>query len=135
MPDPLHESIEVAIDQALDGPTFERCAVDILRKHHYPKLRGTPEKRDLGVDGICGSDSDPEFILVATTREDPARNLRESVESYVQSGGPGRTVVFATTREVTIALRRKLSQELLEDWDVTLRTVHDRVEFVRLLYD
>ena len=79
MPDPLLDAIKQAIDQPLDGRTFENCAVELLRERYYPKLRGTPEKQDMGVDGICGPDSDPEFILVATTRKDFTRNLRESI--------------------------------------------------------
>ena len=54
---------------------IQSCAV--LRQNH-----------DAGIDGISGSDSDPEFILVVTTAQDFARNLRRSVERYVSAGGP-----------------------------------------------
>ena len=90
---------ERAIDQPLDGRAFENCAVELLRERYYPKLRGTPEKQDMGVDGICGPDSDLEFILVATTRKDFARNLRESVNDLRRPRrGTSRTVVFATNQ-------------------------------------
>ena len=134
MPDPLLDAIEQAIDQSLDGRTFENCAVELLRERYYPDLRGTPEKQDMGVDGIRGPDSDPEFILVATTRKDFARNLRESIKTYVDRGGTCRTVVFATNRAVTVDRRRKL-QGMLDKRGVVLRSVHDRGDFVRLLYD
>ena len=134
MPDPLYESIEQAIGKRLDAGLFERCAVDLLSQS-YPDLRGTPPNHDAGIDGISGPDSEPEFILVVTTRQDFARNLRESVDSYVKAGGPCRTVVFATSREVTGKRRLGLVKELSRRWSVDLRYVHDRSEFVRLLYD
>ena len=135
MPDPLLDAIKQAIDQPLDGRTFENCAVELLRERYYPKLRGTPEKQDMGVDGICGPDSDPEFILVATTRKDFARNLRDSVRTYVDRGGTCRTVVFATNRAVTHDRFTKLRKELLDKRGVVLHAVHGRDDFVHLLYD
>ena len=134
MPDPLLDAIEQAIDQPLYGRTFENCAVELLRERYYSDLRGTPEMKDMGIDGICGPDSDPEFILVATARRDFARNLRESIKTYVERGGTCRTVVFATSRAVTVDRRRKL-QEMLDKRGVVLRAVHDRGDFVHLLYD
>ena len=133
MPDPLLNSIEQAIGQRVDPTLFERCAVDLLREQ-YPNLRGTPEKRDAGVDGISGPDADPEFILVATTAKDFARNLRDSIKRHVEAGGPCRVVVFATTREVTYEKRLSLIEELSNRWGVQLHAVHDRGDFVRLLY-
>ena len=134
MPDPLYDSIEQAIGQRLDAGLFERCAVDLLRQG-YPELRGTPPNHDAGIDGISGSDSDPEFILVVTTAQDFARNLRRSVERYVSAGPPCRAVVLATSREVTGQRRLDLIEELSRRWGVRLQAVHDRGEFVRLLYD
>ena len=135
MPDPLYESIERAIGQSLDARLFERCAVDLLRQGYYSGLRGTPPNHDVGIDGISGSDSEPEFILVVTTARDFARNLRESVEHYVRAESSCRAVVLATSREVSIDRRRKLDEELSQKWGVRLWAVHDRDEFVRLLYD
>lgn len=134
MPDPLHRAIELAIQQPVNSTAFERCAVEVLRQSEYPKLRGTPEKRDAGIDGLSGPDAEPEFVLVATTAQDYARNLRTSVASYVGNGGLCRSVVFATTREVTAKRRLALQQELAAKWDLRLHAVHDRGDFVRLLY-
>ena len=133
MPDPLLADIEEAIAQRINPLLFEQCAVALLRERYYPELRGTPEKRDTGVDGICGPDADPEFILVATTAKDFARNLRQSVGSYLTAGGPCRTIVLATTREITMAQRRRL-RDTLSERRLQLHAVHDRSEFVRLLY-
>ena len=74
---PLAETIARAIGERVDPTLFERCAVDLLREQYYPNLRGAPEKRDAGIDEISGPDSDPEFILLATTARDFVRNLRE----------------------------------------------------------
>ncbi len=134
MPDRLYEDIERAIGLELDGRLFERCAVGLLRKAYYPDLRGTPHGRDAGMDGISGPDSDPEFILVATTRNDFARNLRCSVERQVSADVPCRTVVFATTRKVTGERRVRLRRELLDRWRVQLVAVHDQGDFIHLLY-
>ena len=114
---------------------FERCAVDLLRDSYYSNLRGTPDGRDAGIDGITGPDADPEFVLVATTAQDFARNLRQSVRSHLDADGPGRRFVFATTREVTMKRRLELAEELHRRWGVELWAVHDRGDFVRLLYD
>ena len=134
MPDRLYEDIERAIGLELDGRLFERCAVDLLREAYYPDLRGTPHGRDAGMDGISGPDNDPEFILVATTSNDFPRNLRSSVQRYVDAGGPCRTVVFATTRKVTGDRRLRLRDELKCRWRVQLLAVHDQGDFIHLLY-
>ena len=135
MPDSLCESIEQAIQQPLDGQLFERCAVDLLRDNYYPNLRGTPHGRDAGIDGITGPDAEPEFVLVATTAQDFARNLRQSIRSHLNAGGQGQRFVFATTREITIQRRLRLRQELMDRFDVQLHAVHDRGNFVQLLYN
>ena len=134
MPDPLLESIEQAIGQRVDPTLFERCAVDLLREQYSPNLRGTPEKRDAGVDGISGPDADPDSILVATTAKEFARNLWESVKRHVEAGGPCRVVVFATPRDATYEKRLSLLEELSNRWGVQLHAVHDRGDFVLLLY-
>ena len=135
MPDPLYDAIEQALAQPLDGTLFEPCAVDLLRAAYYPDLRATPQYHDAGVDGFSGPDAEPDFILVATTQADYARNLRKSIKSYMAADGPGRRVVLATTREVTGARRLKLQKELMDKSGVQLHAVHDRGEFTRLLYD
>ena len=135
MPDRLWESIEQAIQQPLGGQLFERCAVDLLRQNSYRNLRGTPHGHDVGMDGIAGPDEEPEFFLVVTTAKDFAGNLRQNVKRYVEGGGPCRTVVLATTQAVTVERRRRLQEELQNKWGAQLRAVHDRGEFVQLLYN
>ena len=135
LPDPLYDAIEHAIrQQQLDGTLFERCAADLLRAAYYPRLRATPQHHDAGVDGISGPDAEPEFILVTTTQKNYARNLRKSVGSYLDAGGAGRTVVFATTQEVEQQRFLKLRKELIDKWGVQLHAVHGRDDFVRQLY-
>ena len=133
MPDPLYVAIASAIRQPLDGATFQRCAVDLLRDAHYPGLRGTPHNNDTGIDGLSGPDDDPEFGLVATTAKDYRRNLRESVRRHLDAGGAARVFVLATTQEVTVKSRQGLMQEA-EKQGVRLLTIHDRGEFEQLLY-
>lgn len=135
MPDPLHEAIETAIERPLDPTLFERCAVDLLHDNYYPNLRGTPQGHDAGIDGIAGPDAEPGLILVSTTNENPGRNLKQSIRSHLDAGGPGRRFVFATTREITGKRRLQLRKELKDKFGVQLHAVHDRGDFVRLLYD
>ena len=113
---------------------FEGCAADLLRGE-YPNLRGTPRGRDAGIDGIAGPDAEPELILVATTNENPTRNLKRSIRSHQRAGGPARRFVFATTREITGKRRIELREEVHEQFGVQLHAVHDRGDFVRMLYD
>ena len=133
MPDPLYAAIASAIRQPLDGATFERCAVDLLRDAHYPGLRGTPHNNDTGIDGLSGPDDAPEFGLVATAAKDYRRNLRENVRSHLDAGGAARAFVLATTQEVTVKSRQSLMQEA-EKQRVRLLAIHDRGDFEQLLY-
>jgi len=135
VPDPLLGAIKGAIGQRVDAMLFEECAVDLLRQQFYANLRGTPVKQDAGIDGIAGPDADPEFVLVVTTARDFSRNLRNSVSRYLDAGGSCRVVVLATTQEVTGNRRLGLQEELSRRWGVQIRAVHDRGDFVRLLYD
>ena len=132
LPDPLHQAIAHAIRQPLDGDAFERCALDLLRSAYYPGLRPIPPKRDAGMDGIAGPDSDPDFVLVVTTAEQYERNLHESIQRYRQAGGGARAFAFATTQQVTGESR--LRQVANEQWGVDHLAIHDRGEFEKLLY-
>ncbi len=108
--------------------------MELLRDSYYPSLRDTPHGHDAGIDGISGPDAEPDFILVATTEKDFARNLRRSIQSHLNAGGPAQRFVFATTREVTAKRRLDLRDELRSKWDVELWAVYDRGDFVQLLY-
>ena len=133
MPDTLYDAIGEAIKRPLDGETFERCAVDLLREY-YPSLRPVEGGNDAGMDGIGELPDGTPFFLVATVQEDARANLESSVESHISAGGERRVVVFATSRPVRGRRRVELDRHLRERFCVRLADVHDRAEFVALLY-
>ena len=133
MPDPLYQAIGEAIERPLDGETFEHCAVDLLREY-YPSLRPVEGGNDAGMDGIGELPDGTPFFLVATVQEDARANLESSVESHISAGGERRVVVFATSRPVRGRRRFELDRHLRERFCVRLADVHDRAEFVALLY-
>lgn len=134
MPDRLYDAIARSICEPLDGTLFERCAVELLRDGYYPKLRPVDGGNDAGMDGL-GELSDGEcFFLVSTVDEDVRGNLRKNVQSHIDAGGELRTVVLATSREVRGRRRLELQRALLDDFGVRLADVHDRADFIQLLY-
>jgi hypothetical protein len=133
MPDPLYDAIARAIGQPLDDDLFERCAAELLREF-YPTLRPVEGGNDAGMDGLGDLPNGEPFFLVSTVSEDARRNLDRNVQSHLDAGGDRRVVVFATTRKVTGRRRLELSQHLQEQFGVRLADVHDRADFIHLLY-
>ena len=134
LPDPLHQAIAHAIRQQLDPAAFARCAHDLLQSEYYPGLHPIPPKRDTDMDSVAGPDAGPTFVLVATTAKDYRRNLRESIQRYLNAGSEERAFVLATTQEVTDESRLRLMRAAGERWGVELRAIHDRGNFEQLLY-
>ena len=133
MPDTLYHAICEAIARPLDGTTFERCAVDLLREY-YPSLRPVEGGNDAGMDGIGELPDGTPFFLVATVQKDARGNLERNVASYISAGGDRRVVVFATSRPVSGGRRLKLDHHLRNQFDVHLDAVHDRADFIAQLY-
>ncbi len=133
MPDTLYSAIQDAIARPLDGSTFERCAVELLQVY-YPSLRPVEGGNDAGMDGIGELTDGTPFFLVATVQEDVRGNLERNVKSHIDSGGNRRAVVLATSRSVSGRRRIDLDRHLRESFKVRLADVHDRADFVTLLY-
>ena len=133
MPDQLYEAIKRAINEEVDGDEFERCVVDLLRDY-YPSLRPLSGGNDAGQDGMFELPDGRRGFIVSTTERDYAGNLRGSVKSHLKAGGDRRVVVLATTRRVTGQMREKLKQELEREFEFALHDVHDRGDFIPLLY-
>jgi len=134
MPDLLYDAIARAIGRPLDGDLFERCAVELLRERYYPTLKPVEGGGDAGMDGAGELPNGERFFLVSTVGEDLRGNLDRNVQSHLDAGGDRRVVVFATTRKVTGRRRLELSQHLQERFGVRLAEVHDRGDFIDLLY-
>lgn len=134
MPDRLYDVIARSIREPLDGTLFERSAVELLRDAYYPKLRPVDGGNDAGMDGVGELPDGERFFLISTVDEDVRGNLRKNVKSHIDAGGELRTVVLATSREVRGRRRVELQGTLLDDFGVRLADVHDRGDFVQLLY-
>ena len=133
MPDNLYGAISEAIARPLDGETFERCAVEVLREY-YPTLRPVQGGNDAGMDGVGELTDGTLFFLVATVQQDVRANLEENVSSYISAGADRRVVVFATSRHVSGRRRVELDRHLRAQFGVQLAAVHDRDDFIALLY-
>ena len=130
----MYEAIASAIEKPLKGDVFERCAVELLREAYYPNLRPVEGGNDAGLDGVGELGNGEPFFLVSTVGKDARRNLVENIQSYLKAGGDRRVVVFATTRTVSGRRRAALTSQLREEFDVRLDDVHDRADFIQLLY-
>ena len=133
MPDTLDRAIRDAIERPLDGTTFERCAVDLLREV-YPSLYPVEGGNDAGMDGVGELPDGTPFFLVATVQDDARGNLDRNVKSHIDAGGERRAVVFATSRPIRGRRRIKLGNHLRDRFSVRLVEVHDRADFVGRLY-
>ena len=133
MPDTLYRAIDEAIARPLDGATFERCAVELLRED-YSSLRLVEGGNDAGMDGVGELLDGTPFFLVTTVQQDSRANLERNVASYIAAGGECRVVVFATSRRVSGRRLLKLDHHLRDQFDVRLAAVHDRADFIARLY-
>ena len=129
----LDRAIREAIARPLDGTTFERCAVDLLRET-YPSLRPVEGGNDAGMDGVGELSDGTPIFLIATVEEDARGNLERNIKSHIDAGGERRAVVFATTRPISGRRRIELASRLREEFGVRLVEVHERGDFAARLY-
>ena len=130
----LRDRIRRALRDRLDGEVFEQCAVELL-KPRYAKLQWVPGSNDAGQDGIGETADGTPFILVVTTQQRYAANLRKSLRSYQAAGRDLRAVVLATSRRVSGRMRKTLPQEIRAEFEFDLIEIHSQEEFVDLLHD
>ena len=131
----MYEAIASAIEKPLKGDVFERCAVELLREAYYPNLRPVEGGNDAGLDGVGELGNGERFFLVSTVGKDARGNLVRNIQSHLKAGGDRGVVVFATTRAVSGQQRSALRRQLREEFGVRLHDVHDRADFIHLLYD
>lgn len=133
MVDPLRADIEAALGKPLNGDAFERAAFALLRPQ-FPKLVPLPGGHDYGLDGIAVEQDGSSIGLVCTTGEDALGNLRKNLTRHKDSGGPVRTIFFATSRSVSSLRRRNLEDEAIKR-GFRLLQVFERTLFTELLYN
>lgn len=132
MKDLLYRQIEDALAGPLDRDEFEACAVGLLADA-YPGLVPIHGGGDAGMDGAIPSDAGPPLPLVTTTAQDVSRNLRGSLNRYLNEGGEARVAVVATSQALTPARRRTLENRA-KALGFTLRNIHDRADFTNRLH-
>ncbi len=104
---------------------------DLLREM-FPTLVPVRGGKDSGMDGAIADAEGEPFPLVVTTGEDVERNLRGSLDSFVERKQPARKVVFATSQALTPQRRLKL-MDLARERGFTLVQVIDQRGVANLL--
>lgn len=102
--DPFYRDILDRLGGRLDEDAFEACVADLLRRE-FPTLVPIRGGGDGGMDGATAG-SGP--FLVSTTSPDVIGNLTRSLKSYLKNGGARRSVVVATSQELTKRKRDNL---------------------------
>ena len=122
--DSFYRQICQALEGSLDPLVFERCMGDLLRAD-YPWIVPVSGGTDSGMDGAIADGEGEPFPLVCTTAVDVLRNLTRSLDSYLDSKLPRRTVVLATSRSLTTRKRNNLYKRAREK-GFELQQIFDR---------
>ncbi len=134
--DPLLKQIELALDQPLDGTTFEAAMCSMFREQRiYPKIVPVRGGGDAGMDGAIGDAGDLllPIPLVCTTQEDVKANLARSLCSYKNKIGARNSVVFATSRSLSPGLQRQLT-DAAKAKGFTLLNIYEQAVVAEMLY-
>ena len=127
-----HEAILKGLGDKLDPGVFEECVAELLRRH-WPKLVPVSGGADDGFDGaVAGSTGGP-FPLVVTTSTKFVDNLGRNLDRALGKGWQFTSALFATSRRITPAMRRKLV-DTARECGVTLQQIYDRTSIAHLLY-
>ena len=105
--DPFYRQILERLGGRLDGDTFEVCASSLLRKD-FPTLVPVRGGSDSGMDGV--TDSGGPF-LICTTGEDVIGNLAKNIKAHLRDEGSRRSVLLATSQELTQKRRANLEKK------------------------
>lgn len=131
--DPFYQHIVEGLNRQVDPETFERCAGALLRKI-YPGLAPIRGGSDAGMDGAIADSQGIAFPLICTTGKNVLGNLKRSITSYLQNGGPRRNAILATSQALTPKRRRNLEQEA-SHLGFALVQVYDQAAIADLLYN
>src|SRR5258707_8950643 len=106
MTDPFYEEILKVLAGPLDKDRFELCAASLLTRE-FPTLVPIRGGTDSGMDGVTAGDGP---FLVCTTGKEVIRNLTGSLKSYLKNGGTHRSLVLATSQELSQTRRQNLQK-------------------------
>ena len=110
MADQFYEEIIKALAGPLEEDSFELCAASLLAKE-FPSLVPIRGGTDSGMDGVTAGDG---AFLVCTTGKDVIRNLTGSLKSHLKNEGTRRSLVLATSQELSETRRRNLQKRARE---------------------
>ena len=130
--DPHHQSIIAALNGKLDPDVFEVCAADLL-KSEWPSLVSVVGGSDDGYDGAVASVSGDPFPLITTTSSRVKDNIERNLKRAISGGWSFNHAIFATSRRITPATRKKLFTVARES-GIQLRQVYDQDWFANALY-
>ena len=130
--DEHHSAIIAALNQRLDPGLFEECAVVLLRSA-WPTLVSVRGGADDGFDGAVADVSGEPFPLVTTTGVKLVSNLSRSLDQAIRKGWHLTGAIFATSRRITPATRRKL-YAAARSRGLMLRQTYDQDWFAQRLY-
>ena len=131
--DPHHRAIIDGLNAHLDPEVFEKCAVCLLDPI-WPGITPVRGGRDDGFDGAVPNEHSKEpFPLIATTGTNLLKNLKTSLDSATRAGWKPQQALFATSRRITPAIRRKLFKAAREK-GVNLVQTLDQDWFADRLY-
>ena len=131
--DPHHQAIIDGLNGHLDHEAFEKCAAYLLGAI-WPEITPVRGGSDDGFDGaVPTKDAQEPFPLVTTTGANLPKNLRDNLDSATRAGWKPRQALFATSRCITPAVRRKLFDTAREKGVILVQTF-DQDWFADRLY-
>lgn len=132
--DSHHRAILKRLNERLDPEIFEACATDLLQKNMLPGLVPVRGGSDDGFDGAIINDASGEpFPLIVTTSQELVQNFSKNLDRARDKNWNPRRALFATSRHITPATRKKL-YEAARQRNVTLVQTCDQDWFALQLY-
>ena len=131
--DPYHKAILAGLQGRLDPDVFEACAVELVRQDGWSVVPVRGGKDD-GFDGAVADGVGESFPLVVTTNKDLVRNLKQSLKAAQRSGCEAKRAIFATSRGISGATRRKL-YDAAQEVGILLVQTYDLDWFANRLYE
>lgn len=131
--DSHHRAILEGLNEKLDPEIFEACATDLL-KVMWPRLVPVRGGGDDGFDGaVADRTSEEPFPLIITTSQNLTQNFNKNLNRACKQEWKFRRLLFATSRRITPATRKKL-YEAARQRNVTLMQTYDQDWFALQLY-
>ena len=112
--DPHFEKIIEKLNHKLNPDTFEFCAVDLIRKSGFPTAVPIRGGNDAGMDGAVADGEGEPFPIIVTTAKNVSRNMKTSLDRYVEEQGQRRRCIVVTNQSLTPARQRNLRDRARE---------------------